>query len=419
MLLPGVMVALTGCRIAAVSAGEDLPAARSNLTALSTAFEARFTNVERAPAFEQARMRLARYAFAPSRLVHDTSLWTGMRSTTTGAVRELEVQGLPGFNLFRFSAQPGARLPSHLGEQRHHITLSQRGKNDWLWHTAVEQHLGSIPPSQVAAILHGLLHSAEQPARTLREDYRSTFPRTTASLGRLISLDSVTTVAQSDGSTVVSLQIVIDASRIQATYPAYAKFLRKYVEATRWRLLLGDPTGAAWFDLRAANQRISMRFRSHDGQLQPLEAHARAMPDTLRLTAEALARFGPFTVGVTNLQGNFVRVSTPVRRAWEMRLTRAPTWHLPLLTKQLMRGPLQYPFAGEGIVFTLGVRQTAVGQSIGERTLELPVRESAIMRFLGKLGFTAMSDFAGAVEAEENRFLAEVFRAMRTDIAGL
>lgn len=170
MLLPGVMVALTGCRIAAVSAGEDLPAARSNLTALSTAFEARFTNVERAPAFEQARMRLARYAFAPSRLVHDTTLWTGMRSTTTGAVRELEVQGLPGFNLFRFSAQPGARLPSHLGEQRHRITLSQRGKNDWLWRTAVEQHLGSIPPGQVAAILHGLLHSAEQPARTLRED---------------------------------------------------------------------------------------------------------------------------------------------------------------------------------------------------------------------------------------------------------
>ena len=41
------------------------------------------------------------------------------------------------------------------------------------------------------------------------------------------------------------------------------------------------------------------------------------------------------------------------------------------------------------------------------------------MRFLGTLGFTAMSDYAGQVEEEENRFLAEGFAALRADIASL
>ena len=40
------------------------------------------------------------------------------------------------------------------------------------------------------------------------------------------------------------------------------------------------------------------------------------------------------------------------------------------------------------------------------------------MRFLGNLGFTAVSDYAGKSEEDENRFLAEAFGAMRADIAG-
>jgi hypothetical protein len=45
------------------------------------------------------------------------------------------------------------------------------------------------------------------------------------------------------------------------------------------------------------------------------------------------------------------------------------------------------------------------------------VKESAIMRWLGGLGDTAFGDFEGTSEAEENRFLAELFGALREDVA--
>jgi hypothetical protein len=41
------------------------------------------------------------------------------------------------------------------------------------------------------------------------------------------------------------------------------------------------------------------------------------------------------------------------------------------------------------------------------------------MRFLGNLGFTAVSDYAGQVEEEENRFIAEAMRALRADMNAL
>jgi hypothetical protein len=47
------------------------------------------------------------------------------------------------------------------------------------------------------------------------------------------------------------------------------------------------------------------------------------------------------------------------------------------------------------------------------------VQESAILRFLNRLSGTAMGDFVGKAEVEENRFSAEVFNAMRLDARAL
>jgi hypothetical protein len=44
------------------------------------------------------------------------------------------------------------------------------------------------------------------------------------------------------------------------------------------------------------------------------------------------------------------------------------------------------------------------------------VRESAILRFLGKLGGGAMGDFVAGAEQDENRFNVGVFAAMKADI---
>ncbi|MFY7923763.1 MAG: hypothetical protein ACOVSI_15255, partial [Gemmatimonas sp.] len=182
---------------------------------------------------------------------------------------------------------------------------------------------------------------------------------------------------------------------------------------------LADRRGNDWFDAQAANRVLTLRFRTKGGALQPLTGAARPMPDTLILNVDALAKIGVFSVGVSNMVGEFVHVSTPRERAWQIRFTREPKWHLPLMAERLLSSAIRHPFEGTGVSFRLGFRTGPSGQTISERVIDVAVRESAIMRWLGTLGFTAMSDFAGNVEEEENRFLVELFRGMRTDMEGL
>jgi hypothetical protein len=416
-----VSTALTvsGCRSAALAYGPDAASARTNFDALASAIEYRFTNVARTPKFANARMRVARYAFAPSKLVNDTVLWTGLRSTRTGAARDLEIHAGLVANQYLFTARTGVPLPTRVGDERHLITLEQRGESDWFWHTEVDHAVGALPPSRVTDVFHALFASAERAPGAVRADYRGAFPRTTQALGRMITIDSVGTATQGDGSTLVTLRMRLDGGKLARTFPAFGKYVQKYLEPTRWHYRLADHGGADWFDAEGGNTLVTLRFRSHDGQLQPLRGGARAMPDSLTLYVDALAKLGLFTVGVTKMQGEFVHVSTARERAWAMRFTKEPEWHLPLIAERLLRSPLRRPFEGRGMVFRLGFRTAPDGQTLLARTFDVTVRESAIMRFLGNLGFTAMSDYAGKVEEEENRFIAEAMQALKADMAAL
>ncbi len=414
-----VAVASGGCRAATLAYGTDLASARVHADALAAAIEHRFTQVTRTPKFANARLRLGRYAMAPSKLVNDTALWTSMRSTRIGADRDLEIHaGLRG-GMFAFTARQAVPLPVQLGDQRHLMSLKQLGEDEWLWRTDVDQAVGTLPPARVNDITRALLQSAERPAAVMRADYRSAFPRTTEAIGRLLTLDSVGTTAQGDGSTLVTMQITVSGDRLRGTFPAYAKYIAKYVEPARYRFRLSDRRGGDFFDAHALNRVLTMRFRSRNGELQPLLGAARRMPDTLSLHVDALAKISFFTVGVTAMQGQFVHVNTARERGWAMRFTSDPKWHLPFIAERLLRTPLRRPFEGEGVLLRMSFQREEDGPTLLRRTAHMAVRESAIMRFLGNLGFTALSDFAGAVEDEENRFLAEAFSAMRKDIAAI
>lgn len=410
---------LSSCRGAALAYGPDLNTARAHFDELATGFEYRFTNVARTPKVANARMRLARYAFAPSKLVADTSLWTSMRTTRTGAERDLEFQSGLANNQYLFTARQGAAVPNRVGDQRHLVSLTQRGPDDWWWHTTVEHAIGPIPPSRLNDLFQAWFASAERPASAARADYRSAFPRTTEALGRLLTIDSLGTVSQLDGSTVVTMQIRIDARGIAAGFPAYAKYLQKYVEPARYRYRLTDKAGGEWFDARANKRVLTLRFRARQGVLQPLAGAARAMPDTLAIHVDARAKFGLWMVGVSEMEGEFIHVRTSRERAWSLRFTKEPKWHLPLIAESLLSSAIRRPFEGTGTYFKIGLRRGPAGQTFSERTFDVPVKESAIMRWLGNLGFTAFGEFAGQVEEEENRFLVELFRAMRTDMARL
>ena len=70
---------------------------------------------------------------------------------------------------------------------------------------------------------------------------------------------------------------------------------------------------------------------------------------------------------------------------------------------------------GDGITVRISIRDRAGPQSLLSRQAGVAVQESAIVRWLGGLGNSAMSDFAGRAEAEENRYVYEVLSALRGD----
>lgn len=360
-------------------------------------------------------MRVARYAFAPSKLANDTALWTAMRTTRTGADRDLEIIALLSNGQYTFTARPNVAVPSRVGDSRHLIRLRQlTADGDWLWDTEVAQAVGGMPPSRATDVARALFASGERVTSVVRADYRSAFPRTATALGRLFTVDSLSTVAQGDGSTLVRVQITMNADGARREFPAFATFFRKYVEPAKYRFRLSDRGGSDWFDAQQSDQRLTIRYRAHDGELQPLLGAARRMPDSLRLHVDALDKVSAFTIGVSALQGEFVHIHTTSERSWAMRFTKEPVWHLPLIGERLLRAPLRRPFEGTGMVFRLGFRTSAEGQTLLTRTYTTAVRESAIMRFLGNLGFTAMSDYA-ASDADESRFIAEAMAALRED----
>jgi hypothetical protein len=415
-MLPLVLPLIASCKAASLAYGPDPATARANADGVFSALERRYTKVTRDPKSSNARMRIARYALTPSKIDSDSAVWSGR----SGFTRELVIEGTTQSTGYTFAVNHGMGLPRLVGDSRHIMRLSPLGEDEYQWATDVDHNVGVMTPVRAGAVFTALLASAERAPTSIRSDYRAAFPRTMQAVGRLFVLDSVATQSQSDGSTIVTMHVFLDANKLRATNAMMAKYVDKYVGNAKYRLRLTDAAGVEWFDANAEKaERVVLRFRSKNGALQPLTGAARPMPDTLQIDVDAQAKFGLFTVGVTDMIGSFVQVRTPNERGWLMRFQKEPEWHLPLATKQLIRSPLRRPFQGSGILFRIGFRNSPNAPTMLYRKFDVAVRESAIMRFLGSLGFTAMSDYAGGVEAEENRFLAEMFAAMRADVKAL
>jgi hypothetical protein len=380
------------------------------------ALAARFDHVEREPKFEQARLKLSKYALTPSKLLNDTSVWTSVADTG----RVLTLSGSLVNGRYRFAPRAQVRTPDKPGDSRHYIRLRRIGESDYDWRTDVDHHIGIVRALDVATLARTLLASAEgRSANDIRADYRLAFPRTSRALGTLLSLDTLRAVSLGDGTTALTFGIKIEPGRLRPTAPNFAKYIDKYVEPARFRLMLVDPRGGTWVDAAGDDNYIALKLRTRDGQLVSLNGPPRALPDSLILRIDAIAHFLIFDVGVSKLIADFSFVRSDHDRAWVMRFRQEPDWHFPLAVRHFIRAPLRRPFEGEGAVLRIGVRDVPGGPAMLYRHGQLAVRESAILRWLGGLGSTAMSDFAGRAEVEENRWLAQALYAMRDDAVAL
>jgi hypothetical protein len=201
--------------------------------------------------------------------------------------------------------------------------------------------------------------------------------------------------------------------------PHYAAYIDKYISKGKYRITLTDKTGARWFDAWASNYYLHFKLRSKGGHLAPLEGAVRRMPESLNIQVDMSMKILVFTVGWTQMVGEFDFINAPHERGWSMRFLKEPAWTLPPTVGYLLKAPLRRPFQGQGIVVRTSIRDNPGSQTLLNRRGTLVVQESAILRFLNRLSGTAVGDFLGPSEREANRFNADAFRALRLDVAAI
>src|SRR5262249_45755238 len=141
-----------------------------------------------------------------------------------------------------------------------------------------------------------------------------------------------------------------------------------------------------WFDVVVRDNVMTVRTRTRDGILLPLEGGNAPMPDSVSIDADLSEKISIFRIGFRRLSGTFRTVRGTNLRGWEMRFREEPDWELPPLTEQMLNSPLKRPFMGDGSTFSIVVQRESDGaQSFITRHILLPVQESAILRFVSKL----------------------------------
>jgi len=407
------MFGVVACRGMPETLGPDRRAARANADALFGGLATRFDNVQRAPKFYQARSKLGRYALSPSGVYGDTSVWTAVGTDST---RTLTLLGTHTPNGYLFAPHASVPTPNTTGDARHVIRLHRRGESEFEWETAVDHAIGSVKSREVTAALTALVSAPQHAAGTsVRSASQALFPQTSRVLGELFSLDTIRVLPVGDGSSTVLVRFHMDPERIAKTRPNFSKYLDKYVTPARYRLRLQDSRETTWLEASGSDNVFSISYRVRNGQLLSLAAVPQPLPDTLQIAVDFSAKFMIFRVGVSRLIGDFAFVRADDERGWAMKFRHEPDWHFPLAVNALIRTPLRHPFEGDGITLRVSVRDRPGAQALLSREASVAVQESAIVRWLGGLGNSAMNDFAGRAEAEENRYVFEVLSALRAD----
>jgi len=374
----------------------------------------RHLELARSAKYEYSRVRIMRGALAPSRAFEDSAVWTGI----SGNVRVLETAGTVVDGRYVLSSHPNVPTPTHPADGRHVTTLSHLADGEYRWDTTVDFALGSVRPADVAAMVSRMLAGGEgRTEAELRAELSAASPRTSAALGSVFSLDSLHPVPLADGSTLMTLAATVHSDNLKRRYPALADYVHKYLDPARYRLVLTDHAGTPYFEASQKDRLLVIRVRTQHGRLVSLSGAARPLPDSLQLRMDFNVKLKIFHVGFHNLVMDFANEARgDEQRDWTVTALREPQWDLPLITARLLRAPLRRPFAGEGSLFRIGVRAGENGgPTVLIRHARLPVQESAILRFLNSLSGTAMDDFGGAVQREENAWLHELFVSLRDD----
>ena len=408
---------LSACREVAPAFGPNIPLARQNAEEFFYSVGSRFTNIQRPQRVIRARQQFGHYALTPSGVYNDTSVWLAIGPDSA---RLFGIEGLFSVDRYIVNAKLSTTPPDALTESREIVRLRKLNADEYEWFTNVEVALGRIGAKNITDVLAAALAAGEgKSSAAIRANYTTSFPHTVAAMGRLFSIDTLRAIPDSDGATTYDIAIRLTPDILKATMPHYAAYIDKYISKGKYRITLTDKTGARWFDAWAANYYMHFKMRSKGGHYAPLDGAVRPMPEALTIHVDLSMKILIFTVGWTDMAGDFEVINTPHERGWSMHFAKEPEWHLPPTVGYLLKSSLRRPFQDPGIPVRISIRDNPGSQTILNRRGTLVVQESGILRFLNRLSGTAVGDFLGPSEREANRFNADAFRALRIDVATL
>ncbi|MGQ0713966.1 MAG: hypothetical protein ACT4PJ_09560 [Gemmatimonadaceae bacterium] len=412
------LLTVAACHEAATALGGTPARAAAKGSTMLTALADRFGPVELAPEIARTRPRLARYSTTPSRLLDEEDLWTGRGPEH----RTLEIQGTRRGGRYVLFQHARAAEPVQAGDARHLMHLQVLGDDEFRWTSLDEVAIGTVTAADLDRALTAVFEAAEHGhGDAVRAAARAAFPRTSASIARLFAIDSLRTTRDSDGATSVVLGVGLRPGRTERWFDALGPYSRKYWVPLRWHVTVRDSSGVLWGDWTKRDSSLVLRFRVKNGSLAPIGAGPRRLGTSTRLTVDASAKVGPFRVGVRGLDMVVVRSSAPGSMAMTFHFLEEPDWQLPPLVGRLLREALRRPFEGAGALMRYGVRTDV--RTAGDTTstvwrdIDVTVRESAILRFFGRLGGTALGDFREGAEREAERLWGETLRGMAEDVA--
>jgi hypothetical protein len=411
--LLGLLLALPACEKPArqLSGG---PGGAASSRVLLESLALRFGPARRDAAYETLRTKLARAALVPSRVVDDESAWP----VREGERRVVEIVGHGSLAAYHLGVRSEAVPPSSPGEYRGRVELRRTGSGRYQWEVTEELAVGPVRVAAMASALDALLAAADGlDGATARAAVLRSFPRAAPALGRLVRLETLALWPEAGATRVdVAVRLVPDA--LAPTAPRLARFVRRYFGPMRLHAVARDGASRPWWTLEGTQGLWTLRLRTRAGSLVPLHGAADArVPAELRVAADYETRMGRFRVGARGLLADVALLRTPAEKGFVVRFRNEPEWVLPFLVEPLLHGPLRHPFEAPGSEAGFSAREHYGEGTRLVRHYRARVRESFVLRWLGGLTTSAMSDFRSGAEAELDAWARECLLALRDDLA--
>jgi hypothetical protein len=384
---------------------------------LVEALALRFGPAQHDAAFTALRPKLAQAALVPSRVIDDPSAWP----VRDGERRAVELVGYGSLaDAYHLGVRREAPPPAAPGEYRGRVQLQRTGGDRYQWDVTEELAVGPVRVAELAGALDALLRAAEgTDGAAARAAVLRAFPRATPALGQLLRLETLA-LWREGGSTRVDVGVRLVPDALVPSAPRLARFVRQYFGPMQLHAIAGDAAGRAWWTLDASQSLWTLRLRTRGGSLVPLEGPPDArIPGDLRVTVDYETRMGRFRVGARRLAAELTLVRTPAEKGFVARFLAEPEWDLPFLVEPLLHGPLRHPFEAPGSEAGFSAREQPGGPTRLVRHFRARVRESFILRWLGGLTSSAMSDFRAGAEAELDAWARECLLAVRDDLGVL